>query len=558
MHGKARIRNFKIRLSRSLLVLTAGVLSVCVFFRYQIANGFTQLIGDRYDQVIAVSIFEHWRNVLLGVARWSETGYFFPVRDTLGYDDGYLLYGIIYSAFRGLGADPFLGGELVNVTIRLVGFFSFFIAARLIFRLPYLWAILGSVLFTISNNVFVESGHTQVLGVSLAPLMAILLERLFVSIDARKSVSIIAWGFAGAALYGAWLLSTFYMAWYFLFFIVFVLAVYFFLGRREAISQLASNLCARLPAALSVFLFFIASCVPFAFVYLPKARETGMHSFSEVLGFTISPLDIVHVGEGNLLYGRIIAFLNNTFRPGFPSWSEQMTGIPFCLLFCFICGAVWLCQKPPADRMERSQLLRATAIAVILTWVLALRVGNFTLWWFVYELFPGAGAARVVARYQIFLQAPVLVVSLCYLHRNSQRIATPILLLVCVWLVAEELNLYPSLNLNRTTEVARLASIPKPPSQCGAFFTTLSRPDNLHRAVDSIYSHNVEAMIIAETMHVPTLNGYATFVPPHWHLVSPENPDYLRRVKMFVQRYPVADLCELNLQTRTWISNPLS
>ena len=63
----------------ALSVLRAAALAlacaVCVglFFRNQIANGLTLLLGDRHDAVIALSILEHWRNVLAGAAEWSRT-----------------------------------------------------------------------------------------------------------------------------------------------------------------------------------------------------------------------------------------------------------------------------------------------------------------------------------------------------------------------------------------------------------------------------------------------------------------------------------------------------
>ena len=72
--------------------------------------------------MIELSILEHWWNVLRGLSPWDRTDYFFPVPGTLGYNDGYLLFGLLHAGFRTLGADPFLSGELVNASTRVIGF----------------------------------------------------------------------------------------------------------------------------------------------------------------------------------------------------------------------------------------------------------------------------------------------------------------------------------------------------------------------------------------------------------------------------------------------------
>jgi hypothetical protein len=147
---------------RTIAVAIVCAASVAFFFRNQISNGFTLLSGDRYDSIIILSIFEHWYNVARGLSRWSQTNYFYPVAGSLGYNDGYLIYGLIYACFRKMGFDPFIGYELVNVTVRLIDF------QRFTWLLAGFWAQLGlgplgAILFTISNNLFMHVLHPQLL-----------------------------------------------------------------------------------------------------------------------------------------------------------------------------------------------------------------------------------------------------------------------------------------------------------------------------------------------------------------------------------------------------------
>ena len=127
-------------------------LSMGVFFREQICSGFANIIGDRYDGFIETSIQEHWYNVLKGWSSPFYTEYFYPYRNTLGYNDGYFLYGLVYSAIRWCGFDPFISGEIVNIVVRGSGFVGFYAAGRIIFSLSPRWAAFGAALFTISNN----------------------------------------------------------------------------------------------------------------------------------------------------------------------------------------------------------------------------------------------------------------------------------------------------------------------------------------------------------------------------------------------------------------------
>src|SRR5690348_1563008 len=83
-----------------LLGALAAVLCLAVFFRAELRNGFTLLLGDRHDGVIALAILEHWRNVLRGAEPWNRMAYFWPVPDTLGYNDGFLAFGLLHAVFR--------------------------------------------------------------------------------------------------------------------------------------------------------------------------------------------------------------------------------------------------------------------------------------------------------------------------------------------------------------------------------------------------------------------------------------------------------------------------
>ena len=538
--------------------LLIGIFAVAIFFRYQLTNGFTVLTGNRYDQVIQLAIMEHWRNTFIGAARWSETGYFYPVKSTIAYNDGYFIFGAIYSVFRSFSLDPYLSGELLNVSLRLIGFAAFYLMGKRILRLELAWALLAATLFTVSNNLFIEGSHGQLFGVCFVPVMVLLIDAFLISLLKGTRAAIVCWGIGASAFYAAWLMTTFYMAWYFMFFSVFWFAAYILLGGWKTFRFYIDAIRSQIVAILVVVAALVLFNLPFLRVYLPKARETGMHGFDEVNTFTLSPLDLVHVGYDNLLYGRIVHILNDIFRPGFPSWSEQMTGFPPILLFFFLVGSGWTYTHRKIIDRERMLLLCSVALAALFTWALAIRIDGLTPWWFVYSYFPGAKAARAVARYQIFLAAPVIIIAVSYLAYYEARIIKPVVALLALLLFVEQLNTGAAIELNRDKEMQRLTAVPPPPAGCIAFFVTHARPEGLFPDDDSIYSHNVDAMIISEVIRVPTLNGYSTFVPPDWHLVNPEDPDYLQRVKSFASLHRLSNLCQLDLRAMAWKSDPFA
>jgi hypothetical protein len=176
-------------------------------------------------------------------------------------------------------------------------------------------------------------------------------------------------------------------------------------------------------------------------------------------------------------------------------------------------------------------------------------------WYAVYSLVPGAKAICAVGRYQIFLAAPVIGLAIAHLAERAKKVMAPVLIVGCVLLIVEESNL-PVLALNRPREISRLGEISAPPAGCEAFFVSEARPEKyvgyLGPAIDGIYSHNVDAMLIAETKMLPTINGFSTFVPPGWDLTDPDNSSYSERVLKYAALHGVRKLCALNLRTMSW------
>ncbi|MDL2354989.1 MAG: hypothetical protein QFF03_07005 [Pseudomonadota bacterium] len=413
-----------------------GALVVALFFRQQIVNGFTLLSSDRYDGVIFIALLEHWFNVLRGLAEWNRPHYFFPYAKTLGYNDGYFLYGLIYALFRGGSLDPLLSGELVNVVLKALGFGAFLLAARRMLGLSFWWALLGAALFTLANNSYVQVGHAQLLAVAFVPLEALLMHEAWQALLGARRWRFVGFASAAVLLYAAWGMSAVYTAWFFgLFTAIFVLT-HMLLGGLTTLAGVQRALRPNKLALLAVGVLAVAALAPFADAYWFGPH--GPRAWDEVALYSPSVFDSVNVGAGNLLFGDLIAYLKHACRACDLGGGEREAGIA-PLLFALAALAVAQALRGSRGRRGASPLLiGALALASTATWLLAVRVGTYTGWHYVYALWPGATGLRVVARIFLFLSAPACALAVWYLSGRARAWPRLLTAALCCLLLAEE------------------------------------------------------------------------------------------------------------------------
>jgi len=519
----------------------ALLLSLGAVFSTQLLTGFGLLTGDRLDGLIQVSILEHWFNVLRGKAAWDTTNYFYPYGGTLAYNDGYFLYGLGYAGLRAFGLDPFASAEAVNILLRVLGFATAYRFARRVLLMPFPWAMLGAALFTLSISTYQQSVHAQILSVALAPGAALLAVRTMQALEARTARAAFGWGAALALLVSAWLMTAFYMAWLLGFYAVVLLAA-LLATSSKARRRISTVLRREWQAVSAISLFFAVAVVPFLSLYLPKASESGMHSFAALRPYLPSLSDTLRVGPGNLLFG----WSDRFFAPAdMTSSSERIVGWPPVHLACLL-AAAW--------SWRRSRTMRPALVAIGAVYALTLSVRGVSGWWLVYYVVPGGRAIRVVARTWIMLATgPVLCVVLLWLQDlgNRRPIAAAVLAML---LTAEQLSSGPDVaRLDRPGELQHLDGVLPAPARCRAFTVLSARSDDPEsNKIQQTLSANANAMLIAEVAGVPTINGISSFNPPDWNAADPSSPSYLDRMRAYAQSHEVDKLCGLDLRTRRW------
>ena len=548
-------------LLRSLSVLLVGAAAIAIFFRAQIATQFQVAFGDRGDGLIEVAILEHWWNVLRGMTLWRNPLFFYPVKDTLGFNDGYLAYGIIYSAFRSFDFDPILASESTNICIKALGFLGCFVFLRYDLRRPHWIALTYASVFTISNNTYVNAYHAQLMSVSFVPWFTLVSFRLSLSVASERRLAIVAWGFAAASLTAIWLLTAFYTIWFTLFLgatMVFVFAVRLPLDVFR--SQVSSLWREFLPVSISIA-FLLFALIPFVLVYFQTSVETGMHPLSEALLYTPSPIDILNVGPKNLIFGGLDYRLAGYFGADFPLTGELVMGIPPVLLVLSVSG-ISVCAR--GDTLKHRWLF-ALGTAAILSWLVTIHIGEWSAWELVFQIVPGAKAVRAISRLDIVLMFPCVLLAsevatkiwdfACVRNVSSSRMLCRMTLATMgVALVVEEVNLAGPLGLSRPAENHLIAAVTAPPKTCASFYAVSEQPGPPLGTpnVDAAYSNNVDAMFIAEVKGLPTLNGMASFYPSGWDLTRPRAVDYQRRVTAWIGRHHLRRVCSLDLGNGVW------
>ena len=550
------IRSHLSQAVRITFAIAVGLASVFIFYRQELLNGLTWLFGDVLDTRIAITIQEHWYNVFRGREFWQDPTYFFPTKDALGYNDVYFLYGIIYAVYRLFGADPFIANEGVGATIRLIGYAGFFLFATRVCRLPFLWAVVGAATFTLSNSAYLQSIHMQLFTVVLAPWLGLFGWMTWKSLDSRNNQATLCWSSLAATLSVTWLMTSFYTIWFTGLFTLILLICAWLIFCPPLISNCSRTKLSDIAPLVPAAMILIGGLTAFVATYLPKARETGMHSYGDT--FMPSALDMMHIGTGNVLFGWLDDMITASVRPGFPDLSEHTVGFPPLLLILFLGGAILPWMQP---RSTENAWWRAAGAATLISLLLCLRVGQHSLWWLIFISIPGAGAVRGVVRFLLLLAFPAILLATSLLSRFSPKLPKLVMIILAALLIAEEVNSGASIKMDRPEELAMLRAVPTPPIGCQQFFISKARiltnvGDN---PVINQLSINVDGMMLSELIGLPTFNGHASFIPADFGFSFHDQKQYTIDSRAALLTGSLENgTCGLDLQDMRWTENPVT
>lgn len=522
-------------------VLGAWAAGAAVFFSEVVGSGFGRLTGDTGDARLVTLLHEHWLEVLRGRQSWRTPNFFHPVRHTLGYSDTFVLDQVLYAPLRAIGLDRYLATQWTVVLLSLIGFVGCHRVCTALIGARHSSALVLAWVFTFANNLAVQSGHLQLFAVYWVPLIVLVAARVFTAHTPRASRW---WAALAGALLGLLVYSTYYVGW----FTIFVMAL-FAVGMRTHLRDVARR--AALPA-LSFAGAFGTVMVPFAMTYSPTLHTTGGRSFYEVAALSPTIGDLTNVGGDNVIWGGVLRWATgNSPRLRLVETSTAITPLLFVSLIACAVLVARRCRGDGSVRVATARSLQAVALVLV---VLPVKVGTFSMWRAVWLFVPGARALRAVDRIQIVTGlVAVLAVATSMvvvgLDEHSRPRRTSLLLLAAgALLMLEQWNVGDRADLHHDTEVAMIRDTPAPPAECGSFFI-------LPVALRDDLAAQVDAMIVAQVLHVPTLNGYSGGQPEFWDL-TPSAENYLERAARWSEYRGLTAVCAYDAATHRWITAP--
>lgn len=552
------IVNKKFKYRNLMLVILACSLTIITIFHSLFFSGFNILLGDRYDALIQTNLFLHWYNVFFGNSKWDVVGYFYPFGNTLGYNDGYFIYGVIYTIFRFLSFDIFLSTDLVNISIKVIGFFSFLYLTNKTLKIDLLSSVVGSIVFSLANSMSEQMLHSQLLTIAFSPLLTSFIIDYIRCLKNNNAKLAVKYGVLSSALLALWLFTSYYMAWFYIFFLTMSLLIFVIIclssKKKRGMLFIKPSFVSLLIPLLS-FLIFV---IPFLKVYLPKAKETGGQPLYAVEYYAPTLYNIIDPGRHNLIFGSLSDFLFGSMSGIIRDGELNVGFAPFLLISTLL--FLFFLLRSKEVKVQRIFLI-TLIISVLTSLALVVKHGDFLLWKYVWEFFPGAKGMRVTARYVLFLLFPLSLVLSHLLYFLRGKVNNVVLLILCAFFILEQVNLAPNAFFNRKTQNDFVKSLPIPPSECKAFYVVGQRvnefPINNNNVYVSLYPHNVDAMLISEIFQLRTINGFSSFTPPSWNFAKDPLPTYMQRVNVYINEHNIRDgMCEFDLEKLRWTYFP--
>jgi hypothetical protein len=518
----------------------AAAATLLVFFAPFFLSGFDRLTGDSGDNRFILVLLEHWFHVFsLQRPDPLSPPFFWPQSGVLRYSESLLLFALPYTPLRALGLDEFWAFQTSLIAVRLAGFASMYLFLSKTLRLSSNWALFGSALSVLASVNFITQGHAQLSVAGLLPLLAFFLARYWTTRQRRTWLAY-AWLAAAALLFASIALTSFYVAFFAA--LTFPLAIAAYATLRSLIDPApARNLLQLLPEFIAdgivAALLLAAALAPFFSIYLPQFLLTKGRPFEITLPNMRPPWELLNVSRDNLLWGWLM-------NASLGTWSYPLNGYgwpPFTVLL-LAAATLFLIRRHLQRRAEPRD---SAALALILTLILlGLATTTIPVWRYLHHHLPGANAIRVTQRITVVLHLGAAATAALFLARIP-RFALPLAAL----LLLEQFNFstYPGFSRRgyQWTQ-ARLAHS-RPPA-CQAFFLARYSGVNEERILD--------AMLLAERLQIPTLEGYSGFAPTGWP-TDLNLPDRDQLITAWAKpRARNRQICSLDYESARWTLIP--
>ncbi len=465
-------------------------------------------LGDaRFNSVILEHVFQ-WVTGKVD-SLWSPP-FFYPFENVLAFSDNHFGSSPVYILFRQLGLSREIAFDAWFITGFVLNYVAAFVVARRLSFSP-LAAATCAFVFAFALPALVKEHHAQLTYRFAIPLA---FGALLQMVEARRLIA------AGRVAF--WTAVQFYCSIYLGVFLVYLLAATAVVAllppdRRGVVRALLQSWASEQSAVRKGAAVVVAASLAAVAALLYKYHAVGAD-----YGLTRS------VDEIATMLPRLSSYLLAD-RGALSSWlGRSVQGIPMRhehQMFVGI-GVVTLIVYGATGRWSGSVhgLTRKTAVGALgIIFLMTLSVAGHSLYFGVIQL-PGLGAIRAVSRIILVMLWPVALLAGLGAERLQLKLSgrrwtakASVLALVPLLLVAEVLA-YTSYRTPIADWTARQSAVRKHlTSEYGAdpvLFIT-------QKVGEPFYYPDLDSMILAQDLGMPTLNGYSGSAPPGLMVASP-------------------------------------
>ncbi len=510
------------------------------------------LLGGIVDARWTVALHEHWFRWLHGLESLTATLYYTPAPDTLGLSDGFLVQGLLHSVLRTAGMGAVDAWSSTGVLLVLAGN-----AALALLSVRLLRTLGLRVVFVVAagtSYAFVaQLVHPQTAAYALVPWLALL---LLLGWTSRPPTTAWAW----CLIPPIWVLlalSAWYAAVFSLLLVLLacVLAAIPFPVRDLAVQ--AWRRVVSIPRGLALLSAATTAGLGAVWiaVYLPVAGEASRDWYADGAPFAPQLSDFVNVTfpDGGIWDPVMRAAALTEAGTSV----EQRLGLTPVLALAFV-GALVAALTGVSRRQSRFARLQLWGCLIVITAIMLVVADGRSqgVWRLVWAWIPGASSVRAPMRIMVILTPLVILVvlrALEHLLRGRSGwtgvAALALVTVTSVVLVVEQQRPAPT-NWTRQDfvppEYARAVTA-LPDAGCEAFFLEPPEGDFASRLAARpegvVATSNIDAVAIAVTTGIPTLNGHAARLPRDYPAEGGYVADIGALMSWARDRLPTAEYC---------------
>jgi hypothetical protein len=497
------------------LLVTLGLFLVGLFncFSPTFLSNFSQMQSEDADTRLNHYFLEYAFQFMRHPWRLDQLfspAFFYPFKNVLAFSDNLFGSAPIYMALRMIW-DPDLAYQIWMLVVTSLCFFSFWGLLRY-YRVSYTLASMGGFLFAFGMPRIGQIYHQQLLPQFFTPLAFLFLWE-FLKKPARKwlalSLLLIYWQ----------LLAGIYLGWFLILTLgIFLLIV---LGLNRSIGQrLLDYVKADYKAIIPILVVWMGLMFGLLHPYLEMKALLGGRSYAEVdvmvprLQSWLMPL------PGSLLWQTFPHWVK-----GLPMAHEHFAFFGVLPILMVAVSLFVVGFRREILGKERSLLAASSLLTMLVLLALSLRLPNgWSLWYWVYQIVPGASVIRAVARIWTMVSFLGLLGSLLVFDtildtmaaRLTQRWKrTLVIAVLCLGAMAENL-VFTSPSVAKAVFSDRVHSLKMLMTpDCDIAYVALNPEDYDLTDPDKLFPvTQMTAVWAGLQAHMPVINGYSGNIPP--------------------------------------------